>query len=174
MNRYHNKAKLVTCLLATISVLAFTACSDTPTTGVGAGTGVGLTDANKPQKPVFVNINHKDVCFIKTGGANNFDTTKVHLRVEGERVTGTMKEMIFEKDARIGTLEGAMIGDAIDVVWNYMQEGKNDTMALDFQYSLDTLRQRPYTIDIATGRQITDINSAYSVKLIRVECLNGE
>ncbi|MEO6497438.1 MAG: hypothetical protein ABIN95_00430, partial [Mucilaginibacter sp.] len=54
-----------------------------------------------------------DVCFLHTDGTANQDSNLVHLKIDGNKVTGDMKWIPKEKDSRKGTLEGTQQGNTI-------------------------------------------------------------
>ncbi|MFD0792182.1 hypothetical protein ACFQZX_01060 [Mucilaginibacter litoreus] len=104
-----------------------------------------------------------EYCFIHTEGTSNQDTTAVHLKFNANNVTGEMKWIPKEKDARKGTLSGTIKGDIIKAVWAFMQEGTKDSIAVEFKLSAQQLAQKPYKVDTNTGRQLTDESAEYSV-----------
>jgi len=103
-----------------------------------------------------------DYCFLRTEGTSNQDTTAVHLNVNAGKVTGEMQWLPKEKDARKGTLEGAITGNDVKAVWTFMQEGMKDTMAVAFQLSAQQLGQKPFKVT-KDGRQVTDNAAGYTI-----------
>ncbi len=103
-----------------------------------------------------------EYCFLRTEGTSNQDTTAVHLIINANKVTGEMKWLPKEKDARKGTLEGTISGNDIKAVWTFMQEGAKDTIAVAFQLSAQQLGQRPFKVT-KDGRQETDGAAGYTI-----------
>jgi hypothetical protein len=104
------------------------------------------------------------MCFERTEGKNNVDSTYVQLVVKGNTVTGEMNWLPFQKDARKGLLTGTQKGDTIDAVWTFKQEGTTDTMRVAFKLDGKNLAQKPLKADAKTGRQFTDQSAGYTVK----------
>ena len=66
-----------------------------------------------------------DFCFFKN---ENRDITKVTLRIDDKKVTGTMDWVPFEKDSGRGTLSGSLLPDGqMDVLFDYVIEGSHQT-----------------------------------------------
>lgn len=149
-----------------VAVALFAACSSNPNTktadSIAADSAVNDTSA-KAAAPGHA-------CFIHTEGSNNQDTTKVHLMIDGNKVTGEMKWMPYEKDGRSGMLEGTQKGNVIKALWSYMQEGMKDTMTVEFNFPGDKLMQKPYKVNEKDGRQVTDLKADYTVKFNKVAC----
>jgi len=99
------------------------------------------------------------------------DTTSVQLSIKGDKLTGTMNWMPYEKDARKGKLEGKMHGDTARVTWSFMQEGMNDTLNLNFLLQKNQLSQKPLKLNKQTGRQQTDESAGYGLKYQTVEVM---
>ncbi|PJJ83728.1 hypothetical protein [Mucilaginibacter auburnensis] len=103
------------------------------------------------------------MCFVRTEGAKDQDTTSVELVVKDDKVTGQMYWHPFEKDSRKGDLSGTLKGDTVNAVWTFMQEGMKDTLALQFLMKGNTLLQKPLKLNTKTGREQTDNNAGYTV-----------
>lgn len=66
-----------------------------------------------------------DFCFFKN---ENRDITKVALRIDDKKVTGTMDWVPFEKDSGRGTLSGSLLSDGqMDILFDYVIEGSHQT-----------------------------------------------
>ena len=104
------------------------------------------------------------MCFERSEGKNNTDSTYVQLLVKGNAVTGEMSWLPFEKDARKGLLHGTQKGDTIRAVWTFKQEGTTDSMTVAFKLDGNNLAQKPFKVDTKTGRQLTDDGAGYTVK----------
>lgn len=112
--------------------------------------------------PLNAPSQNTEYCFLRTEGTSNQDTTAVHLIINANKVTGEMKWLPKEKDARKGTLAGTMAGNDIKAVWTFMQEGAKDTMAVAFQLSPQQLAQKPFKVT-KDGRQETDGAAGYTI-----------
>lgn len=104
------------------------------------------------------------MCFVRTEGTHNQDTTTVQLVVKGNTVTGEMSWLPFAKDSRKGILTGKQSGDTINAVWTFKQEGMTDTMRLKFKLDGNNLLQKPLKVNTKTGRQQTNEPADYSVQ----------
>ncbi|RCH55821.1 hypothetical protein DJ568_03430 [Mucilaginibacter hurinus] len=111
-----------------------------------------------------------DNCYLHTDGTAAQDSTKVHLIIKDNKVTGEMEWLPMEKDSRSGTLEGTREGNTIKAVWRFMQEGMADSLAVEFDVSGDKLAQKPLVVNTASGRQQTDISAGYTVTFTEVSC----
>ncbi len=103
------------------------------------------------------------LCFIRTEGTKDQDTTSVELVVKDNKVTGQMYWHPFEKDSRKGDLSGTIKGDTVNAVWTFMQEGMKDTLALQFLMKGNMLLQKPLKLNTKTGREQTDNSALYTV-----------
>ncbi len=103
------------------------------------------------------------MCFVRTEGTKNQDTTSVELVVKDDKVSGQMYWHPFEKDSRKGDLSGTVKGDTVNAVWTFMQEGMKDTLALQFLMKGNTLMQKPLKLNTKTGREQTDNSAGYTV-----------
>jgi hypothetical protein len=66
-----------------------------------------------------------DFCFFKN---QNRDITKITLRIDDKKVTGTMDWVPYEKDSGRGTLSGTLLPDGqMDLMFDYMIEGSHQT-----------------------------------------------
>ncbi len=108
-------------------------------------------------------VEARSMCYIRTEGTANQDTTSLELVIKDDKVTGQMYWHPFEKDSRKGTLSGTVKGDTVNVVWNFMQEGMQDTLALQFLMQGDHLMQKPLGVITKTGRLQTDSKAGYTI-----------
>ena len=113
-----------------------------------------LVNADTPAAPVEVEA--KSMCYLRTEGQGNKDTTSTELVIKDNKVTGQMYWHPFEKDSRKGTLSGTLKGDTVYAVWSFMQEGMQDTLGLQFLIKGDNLMQKPLKLNTKTGREQTD------------------
>ena len=101
------------------------------------------------------------LCFLRTDGNNNQDTTSIELVIKDNKITGLMNWMPFEKDSRKGKLQGTIKNDTIYAVWSFMQEGMTDTINLKFTVKNNQLMQKPLKLNTTTGREQTDDTADY-------------
>jgi hypothetical protein len=122
--------------------------------------------ASAPGSPA-VNMQY---CFFHIDGTQAQDTTKVSMLINGDKVTGNMQWLPKEKDARKGTLTGTLSGNAIKALWTFNQEGKPDTMTVEFQLRGNALAQKPYKYDTKTGKEQTNAAADYNVVYNMTNC----
>ena len=123
--------------------------------------GDTVVNADALAKPTEVEAT--SMCFLRTEGKDNKDTTSVELVVKDDKVSGQMYWHPFEKDSRKGALNGTLKGDTVYAVWTFMQEGMQDTLALQFLIKGDNLMQKPLKLNTQTGRQQTDNASEFTL-----------
>jgi hypothetical protein len=109
----------------------------------------------------------KDYCFRQLAGK---DTLRVHLHVEGDKVTGNMDNLPDQKDARRGNITGVMINDEIKAVWHFQQEGMNDSISVDFKLTEEALKQRPSVVNQSSGREEPNTKADYTISIPKVDC----
>ena len=112
----------------------------------------------------------KTVCFQKLSGTSNQDTTSLKLIIDGEEISGDFAHYPYEKDNRVGTISATKKNDLIKGVWIYMQEGMNDTLAVEFKLTGDKLVQKNYTVDAKTGREVFSDGSVFNIEFTKVNC----
>ena len=110
------------------------------------------------------------LCFQKLTGTSNQDTTSLKLMIDGEEVSGDFSYFPKEKDRRVGTISATKKNDLIKGVWIYMQEGMNDTLAVEFKLTGDKLVQKNYTVDAKTGREVFSEGSVFNIEFTKVNC----
>ncbi|MDB4923390.1 hypothetical protein [Mucilaginibacter sp.] len=103
------------------------------------------------------------LCFLRTEGKSNRDSTSIELIIENNKVTGRMIWLPYQKDSRKGAIEGTIKGDTINAVWSFMQEGMKDTLNLKFKLSNNELLQKPLKQNVKTGREQTDESVGYTL-----------
>ncbi len=104
------------------------------------------------------------MCFLRTEGKSNKDTTSIELVIKDDKVSGQMYWHPFEKDNRKGTLSGTLKADTVNAVWSFMQEGMQDTIGLQFLIKGDNLMQKPLKLNTQTGREQTDQSAGFTLK----------
>ncbi|MVN89597.1 hypothetical protein [Mucilaginibacter aquatilis] len=129
------------------------------------------TNSKKKIKRGKITKRTQDGCYAKVSGQQMKDTLFVKLHVENDKVSGDMMETIFEKDRRKGTISGTIEKDnIIKATWTFMQEGMTDSMKVAFRLTHAGLMQQPLKVDAATGRQVPDTSSPYSILLKPADC----
>ena len=103
------------------------------------------------------------LCFLRTEGRLNQDTTSIELVIKNDKVSGQMYWHPFEKDSRKGTLSGTVKGDTVNAVWSFMQEGMQDTLGLQFLIKGENLMQKPLKLNTKTGREQTDKSAGFTL-----------
>jgi len=117
---------------------------------------IGDTVINGDTLAKPIEVEATSMCFLRTEGKSNQDTTSIELVIKDDKVTGQMYWHPFEKDSRKGALNGTLRGDTVYAVWTFMQEGMQDTLGLQFLIKGDNLMQKPLKLNTTTGRQQTD------------------
>ncbi|QKJ29649.1 hypothetical protein HQ865_07740 [Mucilaginibacter mali] len=154
-----------TIILAGIAILAIASCSS-PSNKTGSidTMNAGDTAAKKSLAPKTGDTTAlTSLCYVRTEGNKNQDSTTVQLVIKGNTVTGEMNWLPYEKDGRKGILNGTRSGDTIKAVWTFKQEGMTDTMAVNYKLDGDKLAQKPLKVNTKTGRQQTDETAGYTV-----------
>jgi hypothetical protein len=162
------KIKLCLILAAFLAV----SCSGNHKMGTDSlSTGLSREDtllANASNAPV-VNMQY---CFYHTDGTQAQDTTAVNILINGDKVTGKMSWQPKEKDKRKGTIDGTLKGNSIKALWSFKQEGRKDTLSVEFQLRGNALAQKPYKYNAKTGRQQTNSSADYTVVYSMKNCTN--
>lgn len=149
-----------------LAALLFAACSSPSNKTSGKGTVVAGDTLAKSSATATTNqtATISSLCFLRTEGKTNQDTTSIELVVKGNKVTGVMNWLPYQKDSRKGTLDGTFKGDTINAVWTFMQEGMKDTLNLKFKLDNDQLAQKPLKLNAKTGREQTDLSAGYTLE----------
>ena len=142
--------------------LGIAACTTKPKTG---NTGQTYSTGSDSVESISQNV-----CFQKLSGTTNQDTAFIQFIIEGEHVSGNFSNLPYEKDSRVGTIQATKNGELIKGVWIYMQEGINDTLAVEFKLSGDKLVQKNYSIDSKTGREVFSEGSVFNIEFNKVNC----
>lgn len=103
------------------------------------------------------------LCFLRTEGNTNQDTTSIELVIKDNKVSGLMNWMPYQKDSRKGKLQGTIQNDSIQAVWSFMQEGMTDTINLQFKIDNNQLLQKPLKLNTKTGREQTNNSGGYTL-----------
>jgi hypothetical protein len=140
--------KINSLIITTIIATALAAC----TSPEGKDSSAGDTEGEATS-----------MCFLRTEGKSNKDTTSIELVIKDDKVTGQMYWHPFEKDSRKGALNGTLKGDTVYAVWSFMQEGMQDTLGLQFLINGDNLMQKPLKLNTKTGRQQTDNAAGFTL-----------
>ncbi len=153
-------------ILFTISV-GLAACTTAPENTPGDSKDSMMEDASGN---VSSETTMQTICFQKLAGTSNQDTTSLKLIIDGEEVSGDFAHYPYRKDRRVGTISATKKNDLIKGVWIYMQEGMNDTLAVEFKLNGDKLVQKNYTVDPKTGREVFSDGSVFNIEFDRVNC----
>jgi hypothetical protein len=145
-----------------ILILALAVITSCNTTG-DKSAAASIDTLSKVGTPTNRTPNAHALCFLRTEGPNNQDTTSIELVIKNNKVTGLMNWMPYQKDSRKGKLQGTIKNDSVLAVWSFMQEGMTDTMKLQFKLHNNTLLQKPLKVDQKTGRQQTDETADYTL-----------
>lgn len=145
------------CLILAIAFL-LASCNNTGDKSETALIDTLIDGSAPPRTP-----NAHALCFLRTEGNNNQDTTSIELVIKNNKVTGVMNWMPYQKDSRMGKLQGNIKNDTIQVVWSFMQEGVTDTLNLQFKLDNNQLMQKPLKFNTTTGRQQTDDAAGYTL-----------
>ena len=148
--------KINTLIIPAVIAIALASCAS-PQENDGIGDTVVNSDTLA--KPVEAT----SMCFLRTEGKSNQDTTSIELVIKDNNVTGQMYWHPFEKDSRKGALNGTIKGDTVNAVWTFMQEGMKDTLGLQFLIKGDNLMQKPLILNTQTGRQQTDNAAGFTL-----------
>ncbi|MFD0750414.1 hypothetical protein ACFQZS_09695 [Mucilaginibacter calamicampi] len=150
--------KVSNVIIPAIVALALAACTSTGNENGNADTMANSDTVSKPTE-----VEAASMCFLRTEGKDNKDTTSTELVIKDNKVTGQMYWHPFEKDSRKGALNGTLKGDTVNAVWSFMQEGMQDTLALQFLIAGDNLMQKPLKLNTQTGRQQTDNAAGFTL-----------
>ncbi len=118
----------------------------------------------------LIEIKATDLCFQRLEGTANQDTTTINLKIAADEVDGVMNSVPKEKDSRKGTLKGQKHGDVIKALWSFKQEGKDDTLSVEFKLTENGLLQKTFEIDKITQKQFLSAKSRFSVPFKKIAC----
>jgi hypothetical protein len=152
--------------LSGLVALFITACSS-PQKNTGAKTDTIINgDTLAKAKTTPINNNTPTIyslCFLNQQGR---DSTSVELVIHGNKVTGLMNWLPYQKDSRKGTIAGMLKNDTLNATWSYMQEGQKDTLGIKFWLKDSQLSQKPLKLNTKSGREQTDDAAGYSIKYV--------
>jgi hypothetical protein len=168
--RFHSSGKHYLLYILALGFSAITACNSGPAKGRPDTERNEISNDKVTEDTAKVGEIRQKMCFQAVSGSQRKDTLAVTLNVDGSKVTGDMRNIIFEKDSRKGTLQGELKNRSINAVWTFMQEGMTDTLNLEFQLDEGYLMQRPLKFNTKTGREQTDRGSDKWVKLSPISC----
>jgi hypothetical protein len=149
-------------LYAALVLAAFQSCNNNPNTRV-------LNDSASTSRTDVQN-DSMSVCFQRYTGTTQQDTFTVHLVLRDGKVDGELVEMLYEKDARRGTLKGTVQDSVIHTVWSYIQEGQQATLQAAFKMKDGNLWQQVYSVDHKTGRQYLNDTNAFTILYTPLDC----
>ena len=152
-------------ILCCVAALGLAACSSNTNNQAKTDTVVAGDTLAKAKASQLANNTSavSSLCFLRTEGKAKQDSTSIELVIKGERVTGQMNWLPYQKDSRKGTLDGVIKGDLIQAKWSFMQEGMLDTINLKFKLDKDQLTQKPLKLNLKTGRDQTDETADYTL-----------
>jgi hypothetical protein len=113
---------------------------------------------------------NETLCFQRIEGLTSKDTSFVRLIINKNNVSGNFMYLPYEKDSRVGTINGSKQKNIIKGIWTYMQEGMQDTLSVEFQLDGNTLMQKSYHVDPKTGRQFLGADSPFDLEFKKIEC----
>jgi hypothetical protein len=153
---------IILCCTASLAIIS---CSSNPNKQSKTDSTVVSDTVVKTQPAVQSNKTPaaSSLCFLRTDGKNNQDSTSIELVIKGNKVSGQMNWMPYQKDSRKGKLDGIIAGDTIKATWAFMQEGMPYTLGLKFKLDKDQLTQKPLKLNTKTGRDQTDESAGYSL-----------
>ncbi|WP_354432316.1 MULTISPECIES: hypothetical protein [unclassified Mucilaginibacter] len=158
MNNLQNITKSAILIFA----MAFAACSGSGNKSADTTMTASSEDTSNAAK-LNTPSQNMEYCFTRTDGTSAQDTTAIHLVINGNKVSGDMRWIPKEKDSRKGTLLGTIKGNTINAVWSFMQEGMQDTIAVEFKLAAQQLSQKPLKLNTSTGREQLDKNADYTI-----------
>lgn len=152
------QSSILRLLLAAALLPLVAACNNTlPKTGSATGTTQVPTNI-----PVIEARN-----YVRVTGNRQQDSAIVLLIIDGSKVSGKMKYLPAEKDARTGTLSGTIENNIIHAKWSFMQEGMNDTVPVSFKLEDDLLLQKVSAYDVKTGKEYLPDTAQYTIEYKR-------
>ncbi|MES2546025.1 MAG: hypothetical protein V4548_14165 [Bacteroidota bacterium] len=96
-----------------------------------------VEDTSVPQKNEAKQIQN-EMCY---EGILNKDTVAMSLKMEGDKVFGTLTYNYFEKDKNTGTINGIMKGDSLIADYTFNSEGKTSIRQVIFFKKGNTLTE---------------------------------
>ena len=146
-------------------ILALSACqsknAETQTTNSTAANADTVATATAPET--------ETLCFEEKVGK---DLTTVRLTIEGNKVTGSMEWLPYEKDQARGTLLGEKKGNEIVADYEYMIEGSNQLEEKIFVLEGDKLLVKSGELEDKNGKLFIKDRSKATIgqTLVKVAC----
>lgn len=150
-------------LFVVITILS--ACSQQPAGSQKSGQISGAQEGSVIQ-------DMDTICFERYSSLKKQDTASIMMIVDGSRVSGGFSNFPYQKDARIGTIEGTKTGNLIKGIWRYQQEGMKDSITIEFKLEGDKLLQKATAFDQNTGREVPSDTAAFRLLFDRINCQN--
>ena len=148
--------------LFTSILFLFSACNNVNTSNTSSNSEIIPKDSSSS--------NTLNMCFQHVEGNRNQDTSYIHLILNNSIVTGQYDHIPYEKDSRKGIIKAVKTVNKIKGVWIYSQEGMQDSLDIAFKLQGSRLLQKPFSVDLSTGRQILKDTSDYSIQYIKRSC----
>lgn len=143
-------------------IILFSACNNVKTSDSSSNTEVPPNDS--------LSSATLNMCFLHVEGNRNQDTSLIHLILNKSDVTGRYDHLPYEKDSRKGIIKAVKTGDEIIGVWIFSQEGMQDSLDVAFKLQDSILLQKPFSVDLSTGRQVLKDTSDYSIQYQKQSC----
>lgn len=140
-----------------LTVILFAAC------GEEADNAGNLKAVKQPK------VKERSYCYLRTDGTNNQDTEAIHIIVKNDSVSGEMKYLPHEKDARVGTLTGIKVGDVIKADWLCQQEGMEFTVQVGLKMKRNKVLQQVSAFN-DKGEEYLPTNAEYKWEYKEVNC----
>lgn len=114
------------------------------------------------------------ICFERYSGLKKQDTASVRIIFSGSEVHGDYSNFPYQKDARIGKISGRRSGTLIKGIWQYHQEGMNDSIPFAFRLEGDKMWQKETSFDTVSGRETLADSSSFNILFEKVDCRNTD
>lgn len=102
----------------------------------------------------------------------NKDVSELKLHLDGEKVTGELNILPYEKDAAVGTLTGVKKDNIIHAEWVYIIEGNKQSEEVEFKLEGDKAFQRLGEFEDKNGKLVLKPSDKilYSDPMTKVDC----
>ena len=90
------------------------------------------------------------------------DSIELHLKIEGNKASGTLSYLFKEKDSNRGTLEGTMKGDTLIADYTFNSEGVSSVRQVAFLVQADKATEGYADLEQNDGKMIFKDISAIS------------
>lgn len=114
-------------------------------------------------------VAERSVCYLRTAGSNHQDSFAIQLYIKGKAVTGDMKYLPWEKDARSGTIEGSIDDNIVTADWHCTQEGMDFTVPISFRIEEGKLLQQQSDYN-ENGEEYLPKEAPYTIDYTEVDC----